>query len=163
MDANAREAVVIVAETDERAKENAEGDDGANGGSGGGPVPRVFPLRPSDLASNAYRVTESRAAMLLPKRSAAPVPAPSAQKKKLRSSKLFSLLFVKKKQKVGLLKTRKLKLRLEKREAERSPEEKKKREEINLIELKCLLDPTAKKLLHLLKLVNELVITLFWI
>ena len=81
VDANAREAVVIVAETDERAKENAEGDDGANGGSGGGPVPRVFPLRPSDLASNAYRVTESRAAMLLPKRSAAPVPAPSAQKK----------------------------------------------------------------------------------
>ena len=84
VDANGgSEAVVIVAETDERAKENAEGDDGANdsGGSGGGPVPRVFPLRPRDLASNAYRVTESRAAMLLPKRSAAPVPAPSAQKK----------------------------------------------------------------------------------
>ena len=70
-------------ETDENAKENANGDD-ANGGPGES-VPRAPPLRPGESASDAYRVTDSRAAMLLPKRSAAPVPAPSAQKKRSRA------------------------------------------------------------------------------
>ena len=90
VDANGRETAVVVAETATETKENGAMavDDGVSGGFGG-PAPRAPALRPGDLASNAFRVTDSRAAVLLPKRSAAPTAAPSAQKKKLHPRNLL--------------------------------------------------------------------------
>ena len=71
--------------TDENTRENAlENDDDANGGPGD-PAAKALPLFPGDSAENALSVTDWHAAALLPKRSAAPVPAPSAQKKQSRA------------------------------------------------------------------------------
>ena len=90
VDANGRETALLVAETKTETKENGAtaADDGVSGDHGGS-VPRAPALRPGDVVGNAFRATDARAAVLLPKRSAAPTAAPSAQKKKLHPRNLL--------------------------------------------------------------------------
>ena len=90
VDANGRETALLVAETETETKENGAtaADDGVSGDHGGS-VPRAPALRPGDVVGNAFRATDARAAVLLPKRSAAPTAAPSAQKKKLHPRNLL--------------------------------------------------------------------------